>query len=88
MKNYWLNQVCVALGWQGGTIHQVIAEIERLRAVEASLSKPPLTDAQIEHRVDGVLRAAGSALRHYTLQKSRDDMRAAMRSALADEARS
>ncbi len=32
MKDPWLHKVCVALGWQGGTIHQVIAEIERLRA--------------------------------------------------------
>lgn len=34
MKDPWLHKVCVALGWQGGTIHQVTAEIERLRAGE------------------------------------------------------
>ena len=29
-----LREICVALGWQGGTIHQVKAEIARLRAAE------------------------------------------------------
>jgi hypothetical protein len=29
-----LQQLCEALGWQGGTIHQVIAEIKRLKAKE------------------------------------------------------
>lgn len=26
-----LHELCIALGWQGGTIHQVIAEIKRLK---------------------------------------------------------
>jgi hypothetical protein len=26
-----LHQICTALGWQGGTIHQVIDEIKRLK---------------------------------------------------------
>lgn len=29
-----LPELCVALGWQGGTIHQVLAEIKRLKAIE------------------------------------------------------
>lgn len=29
-----LHEVCFALGWQGGTIHQVIEEIKRLKALE------------------------------------------------------
>ena len=32
-----LQEVYEALGWQGGTIHQVIAEIKRLKNIEAEL---------------------------------------------------
>jgi len=37
----------------------------------------------IDQHLDAVLRASGSALRHYTMQKSKDDMRAAMQAAMA-----
>ncbi|WP_137860766.1 hypothetical protein [Variovorax sp. 3P27G3] len=43
MKNYWLNQICAALGWQGGTIHQVIGEIKRLQAALV----PPRTIGEV-----------------------------------------
>lgn len=42
----------------------------------------PLPNDVVDHRLDEVLRAAGSALRHYTMHKSREDMRAAMRRAM------
>lgn len=29
-----LQELCSALGWQGGTIHQAIAEVKRLKAAE------------------------------------------------------
>lgn len=32
-----LEQICKALGWQGGTIHQVLEEIARLRKAETLL---------------------------------------------------
>jgi len=40
-----LQELCVALGWQGGTIHQAIAEVKLLRAaVElGATDKQPLT---------------------------------------------
>jgi len=41
-----------------------------------------LSDADIDMRLDAVLRSSGSALRHYSMQKSLDDMRTAMRWAL------
>ena len=28
-----LRELCVALGWQGGTYHQVLAEVKRLKAL-------------------------------------------------------
>ncbi|MFD1839109.1 hypothetical protein [Paracidovorax cattleyae] len=42
-----------------------------------------MTEHELDHHLNAVLKAAGSALRHYTFQKSLDDMRAAMRSAVA-----
>lgn len=42
-----------------------------------------LTDAAIDAQLDAILRASGSALRHYSLPKSINDMRAALRSAVA-----
>lgn len=29
-----LRELCHALGWQGGTYHQVLAEVKRLKAIE------------------------------------------------------
>ena len=40
-------------------------------------------DELVDLHLDAVLRAAGSALRHYTMPKSLADMRAAMREAMA-----
>ena len=35
-----LRELCVALGWQGGTYHQVLAEIKRLKAYETDNREP------------------------------------------------
>lgn len=40
----------------------------------------------IDHHLDNVLRASGSALQHYTMAKSREDMRCAMRAAMLAKA--
>lgn len=42
-----------------------------------------LSDEQIDVMINNVLRPSGTKLANYTMQKSKDDMRAAMRSALA-----
>jgi hypothetical protein len=42
-----------------------------------------MTNEQLDTHLDAILRAAGSALRHYTLDKSKTDMREALRAALA-----
>lgn len=39
-------------------------------------------DAFIDRHLDTVLRAAGSGLRYYSMQKTLDDMREAMRNAM------
>lgn len=44
---------------------------------------PEFSDDEIDALIEPVLRAGGSSLRHYTMQKSKDDMRAAMRAAIA-----
>lgn len=49
-------------------------------ALTAHKAQP--TPEQIEQHLDAVLRAAGSALRHYTLPKSREDLASAMRAAM------
>lgn len=43
---------------------------------------PALSDEEIDALIDKILCAAGSGLRHYSMQKSKDDMRSAMRCAL------
>lgn len=40
-----LRQLCEALGWQGGTFWQVLAEVQRLKAAEQITL--PLADAQM-----------------------------------------
>lgn len=39
---------------------------------------------RIDRAIDSVLKASGSALRHYTMQKSIEDMRAAMRAVMSE----
>lgn len=41
-----------------------------------------LNDEQIDRQLDAILRAAGSALRYYEMQKTKDDMRDALRNAV------
>lgn len=49
---------------------------------DALKARPVLTDEEIDKRVDAVLRASGSGLRYFTLFKTVDAMRQAMREAL------
>lgn len=45
-------------------------------------TEPMLSAETVDQHLDAVLRASGSALRHYTMQKTLDDMRCAMRAAI------
>ena len=48
-------------------------------------NKDQITPEQrIDEALDSVLRASGSALRHYTMQSTLDDMRKAMRKIMSD----
>lgn len=51
-------------------------------ATEIQRKTPDATDAEVDKHLDAVLRASGSALRHYSLQMTLDQMRAAMRAAM------
>jgi hypothetical protein len=42
-----------------------------------------MTDDEIDGLIEPILKAAGTSLRNYTMWKTRDDMRKAMRAALA-----
>ena len=49
-----LHAVCNALGWQGGTIHQAIAEIKRLKEVApAEAKEPAVTSDNKTNAADG-----------------------------------
>ena len=41
-------------------------------------------DERIDAALDSVLKAAGSALKHYTMEKTRKEMREAMRNVMSD----
>jgi hypothetical protein len=42
----------------------------------------PATDAEVDTHLDAILRASGSALRHYSMPKTVSDMRSAFRAAM------
>lgn len=50
--------------------------------MKGKLNQAELSDEQIDVQLDGILKAAGTALRHYSMQKSKDGMRAALRNAV------
>ena len=54
---------------------------------EYAPKQAPMDDAEIDRHLDAVLRASGSALRYYTMQKTLGDMRQAMRAALTPAAK-
>ena len=41
-------------------------------------------EQRIDANIEAILKAAGTSFRHYTMPKSRDDMREAMRKIMAD----
>lgn len=63
-----------------GTVKVTDSENRVVFDAEAARAIP---DAEADLYIDLVLRASGSALRHYTLEKSKTDMRAAMRTAIS-----
>ena len=44
-----------------------------------------MTDEQLDVHLDNILKASGSALKHYSMQKTKDDMRQALREALNNQ---
>lgn len=44
-----------------------------------------MTDEQLDVHLDNILKASGSALKHYSMQKTKDDMRQALREALVGQ---
>ncbi len=43
-----------------------------------------MTDDQLDVHLDNILKASGSALKHYSMQKTKDDMRQALRQAIKE----
>ena len=65
---------------------KVITEsYEEIVEVKMKTNEEKITPEQrIDEALDSVLRASGSALRHYTMQSTLDDMRKAMRRIMSD----
>lgn len=42
----------------------------------------PFTEAELDYHLDQVLQASGSGLKHYSMQKTKEDMRAALKAAI------
>lgn len=68
------------------SIDYLTAAKERIRWLSRQLyaqpQRPAVPDEFIDNSLDKILRAAGSALKHYTLQKSLAELRSAMREVL------
>ena len=43
-----------------------------------------MIDDRLDVHLDNILKASGSALKHYSMQKTKDDMRQALRQAIAE----
>lgn len=70
--------------WHG--LNVSLADRPEEGSVQLVPCAPPqrsLSDADLDVHLDTILHAAGSALRHYTFEKSRIDMRSALRAAIA-----
>lgn len=59
---------------------EMLAERAALDAIIRHAAVPD--DAEVDARLDAVLKASGSALRYYSVPKTLEDMRAAMRAAM------
>ena len=50
---FTLAKLCEALGWQNATIHQVVAEVRRLVALQSAMSMLEQENAQLRQRFRG-----------------------------------
>jgi hypothetical protein len=58
-----LRELCAALGWQGGTYHQVLAEVQRMKAAQAEPIE--LSDERIDAIADFVVKGMEDGLRGF-----------------------
>lgn len=73
---------CRVSDGDGCEVHLSFKVHAAMRATDLAESAT-LPEALIDQHLDRILRGAGSALRHYSLPKSLDDMRAALRQAVS-----
>lgn len=62
---------------------EAIAYVTSVLAAQVPAGGVVLSDAEIDKHLDAILRASGSALKNYSLQLNIDNMRSALRAALA-----
>jgi len=69
--------------FQAAASPEVILELIALAEHSLSAQDEVLTDEQIDTHINTVLRPTGTKMANFTMQKSKDDLRTAMRSVLA-----
>ncbi|MBG6083192.1 hypothetical protein [Rubrivivax gelatinosus] len=69
------------LWWQTGELRARIADLEAQQKKSTS-GLTNISPAELDAHLDSILRAGGSALKHYTMAKPKEDMRAALRQAV------
>lgn len=67
----------------GRDVQELRNGIEKNLQTRAWPRSDDLLDEQLDTHLDIILRAGGSGLRHYSMHKTREDMREALRAALA-----
>jgi hypothetical protein len=81
------NKLCGEYGLKNGNpmyrALRTVAELAARSAAPLAYAPATLSDAEIDKHLDAVLRAAGSALKNYSMPPTIANMRAAMRAALA-----
>lgn len=69
------------LWWQTGELRSQLADLKADQKKAAQIIEG-LTNEDLDLHLDRILRAAGSALKHYTMAKWKDDMRSALLNAI------
>ena len=77
----WSGLTADDLWWQTGELRSKVANLEDDKK-KAEKAVQEISNADLDLHLDAILRAAGSALKHYTMAKSKDDMRNALRKAI------
>ena len=80
-----LHELCAALGWHGGTYHQVLQEVARLRAINAQLVEALQRAADTHRDTSMYFSALGKHEGAEAYATAEGDARAAIAAATKDQ---